>query len=524
MGGFIVRIIRPVERTPEFEYIKEFFRFIGFLVTDCTVDDKGSDGTISANWLKALIPDEKSNCIDIVMNCPSDPYEEQCRQLGSKRIYCVADFASTMMCGSVVPKPTVPVPNNENIANKRELRHKFLEELTDNIWDDESERAEIRKILGIYLKDFPDSSGELFYTLQAKRNLRVLAMGEVLRERTAQVTKIALLPYIRSCIVSLWSSSCELKTCTGLHGRYAWVNASNKLHEIIGKLYDTERIKIPKIKYRDDNGEETPCCPPGIPTLIKELELLVSKEPAFLSAYLLMANIFGAYGGMNNEEERCYQRLWRAVSRNSPDYAFIWYRNAYFYEKRKINLDRALEYYRYAVKLDPNCYQAWFKLGYYAAAEDRFEQAEYLLKQMIKAIFCGRSTDPDENGEYSNWLSLSSKKCQYVYKAYILMAKIALNRTQENALRIYIGRACMAATWFEEAVAIRHISHFDEIQKEHEMQKEYEGSFKQFELYHRYSTPVWAMWQVLSPWTEDVIHDSFVRNIVRDRLARWRNG
>lgn len=495
MPNFILRIIRPVERTAEYIYLKEFFRFIGFLVMDCAVDD-----AVPANWLQALVPDEKSRCVDIVINGPEDPYMDRCRQLGIRRIYCKADFNTKVMeCIDFgrTPEKYENKPNTKNHA-----RQNFLPKLIDQIFEDEATRREVQDIADVYLHT---ACGEMFYYLQAKRNLRVLGMGEVLRERTAQVTNIALLPYVRKCIAALWEACCRLKKCTGLYGRYAWVNVANKIYEISAKLYDTERFKITEIKYKDEH-----CSPPDLAVLLQELETLLEEEPGFLSAYLLMANIYGAYGWKNNAEELCYQRLWMAIARDSTAYAFIWYRNAYFYEKRKKNLEKALEYYRHAVRLDPNCYQAMFKLGYYAAADKRFEQAEQLLKQMIQSIFHGRSTDPDENGAYTNWLALSPKESQYVYKAYMLLAKIALNRNQENAIRTYIGRASMAATRFEEATVVRQVS------------DENETAFDEFYNYHSYSTPVWAMWQVLSPWTENVIHDPFVRDIARSRLARWK--
>lgn len=496
MPSFIIRVIRPVERTAEFEYIKEFFRFIGFLVTDYAVDD-----TNAGNWLNALVPDEKSDCIEIVMNAEKDPYLDRCKQLGIKRLYCNADFNADMMCAAVDKQPSALIPMPDKNTNKRTLRQKLLRALIENIWDDESARTEVQEIAKIYL----DANGgnELFYFLQAKRNLRVLVMGEVLKERTAQVTNISLLPYIKSCITTLWTSYEALNTVKGLHAQYTRVNVANKIYEITAKLYDTERPRIAEL-----------CSPPEIPVLIQELEDILEQEPKLVSAHLLLANICSAFAWKSDAEDLCYRRLWNTISRGSRDYAFIWYRNAYFYEKRKKDLGKALDYYRYAVQLNQDCYQAWFKLGYYAAAEKRYDQAEYFLKQMISSIFRGRSTDPDENGAYTNWLALSTKQNQYIYKAYMLLAKIALNRNQENAIRAYIGRACMAATRFEEATVVRQVS-------DYRNDSGYEMQFQAFEQYHRYSTPVWAMWQVLSPWTENVVQDPFVRDIVRERLARW---
>lgn len=499
MPNFILRVIRPVERTAEYEYIKEFFRYIGCLVTDYAVDD-----AIPANWINALVPEENLNSIDIVMNCSKDPFAEQCHLQNIRRIYCQFNFND--LSGNVT---TVPQPSARNEwKDKKALRQGFLRKLIDQLWiDDEFVKSEVQEIANVYLGN---SVGEMFYFLQAKRNLRVLSMGEVLQDRNAQVTNIAFLPYVKKIVAALWEAYCRLDGISGLHGKYAQINAANKIYEIAEKLYDTERPRIRTICY-----DNIPCNPPAMDILLQNLHRLLDIAPQFVSAYLLMANIYRVSLWKVNAEEWCYQRIWRSIPESKKDYAFIWYRNAYFYEKRKKDLDKALKCYQYAVQLNPDCYQARFKLGYYAAADTRFDEAEALLRKTIHSIFHGRSTDPDENGTYDNWLALSPKESQYVYKCYILLAKIALNKNQEHAIKEYIGRACMAATRFDEATSVRQVSNYSD------EDKDYEQSFIDYMLYHLYCTPVWAMWQVLSSWSEDVVRDGFVRNIVQEHLARW---
>lgn len=493
MPIFVLRIIRPVERTAEYEYIKEFFRFIGCLVTDLTVDD-----ALFVNWIEALQPEKAFNSVDIVLNCKDDPYLDHYKHYGIRRIYCEFNFND--LCGVVADEPiAVPLPQ---FPNKQQLRQSILSAIIQKLWaDDQDTESQIQRIADIYLKN---SNGEMFYFLQAKRNLRVLTMGEVLKDRSAQVTKIAMLPYIKSMIAALWEAYCKLEFVPGIYGAYAKNNVANKICEIAELLYDTERIEINSITYMG-----RPCVLPRIEQLLKNTQRLVETAPEYVSAYLLMANICKSHMWKTETEEWCYQKIWQSIAANRGDHAFIWYRNGYFYEKRKKDLDRALECYQRAVQLNPDCYQARFKLGYYAAAQERFQEAETSLRKMIQSVFHGRSTDPDENGTYSNWLSLSAKESQYVYKAYILLAKIALNKTQENALREYVGRACMAATRFTEATVIRQVSDMTE------------PEFTKYMEYHRFCTPVWAMWKVLSPWSENVIHDRFVRDIVRNHLARW---
>ena len=493
MPNYILRIIRPVERTAEYEYIKEFFRFIGCLVTDLAVDD-----TILANWIEALKPENESNSVDIVLNCQEDPYLDHCKRYGIRRIYCDFDFNN--LCGAVADEPGAVLP--QLFPDKQLLRRSFLVSLIAKLWaNDLNMQGQIQRIANIYLEN---SNGELFYFLQAKRNLRVLTMGEVLKDRSAQVTKIAMLPYIKNMIAALWETYCRLELVPGIHGMYAKNNAANKICEIAELLYDSERIRINDITYM---GRQ--CMPPQMEQLLKNTQQLVEMVPEFVSAYLLMANICKSHMWKTETEEWCYQKIRQSIAADSRDHAFIWYRHGYFYEKRKKDLGRALECYQRAVQLNPECYQARFKLGYYAAAKDRFQEAETSLRKMIQSAFHGRSTDPDEDGAYSSWLSLSAKESQYVYKAYILLAKIALIKTRENALREYVGRACMAATRFTEATVIRQVSDMGA------------ADYTKYMEYHRFCTPVWAMWKVLSPWSENVIHDQFVRDIVRSYLARW---
>lgn len=496
MPNFILRVIRPVERMAEYVYIKEFFRFIGCLVTDYAVDD-----TRPVNWIKAMKPEEKIRCIDLVMNGPEDPYRELCKQMNIRRIHCTFDMEQ--MCGNIEG-----VEDSMATDSKRDLRQGFLRTLIDQVWkDDEQTRKQVRQIADVYLEN---SNGEMFYFLQAKRNLRVLSMGEVLKGRGVRVTKVAMLPYICSMFSALWEAHCRMEHMPGIFAAYARSNVAHKIYELTDILYDTERPKIHSIQYTPADGEARPCVLPELARIQEDLQTLVEDAPDFVSAYLLTANICRTFSWKSEEtEEWCYRKVWHAIQADSRHYDFIWYRSAYFYEKRKKNLDKALECYRHAVLLNGGCYQARFKLGYYAAARGRFIEAEDHLRKTIYSIFHGRSADPDETGAYSNWLALSAKESQYVYKAYILLAKIALNKGQENAIREYVCRACMAAARFTDATVMRRMSDMPE------------DDFERFEAYHELSTPVWSMWQALSPWTENVIQDPFVRDVVRKYLAKW---
>lgn len=501
MPNLMVRIIRPIEDSAEKEYIKEFFRFIGCFFSDIAVED-----AFPNNWNDALVPVDEENTVDVVVNCPEeDLYYQECRRLGVKRLYCSFSFHTRDPHITDVQQKE---PVNRGLT-KKQARQQLLRQLIANIWnDDPVTKKQIFDIVDLYLgkgKEAKEERGELFYFLQAKRCLRVLTMGEVLKDPNAQVTSIPMLPYIENCLSALWGVYLGLEGRTDSYSCYARINAGNMIREIVTKLYDSERLKIRNIAA-DGKYLEIP----QPLSLLRQLRELLDRDPGFVSAYLLMANVYKLSNAPDEAEAWCYEQLLKLVPKKQRGHAFVWYRSAYYYEKKLMDVDKALEHYRCAVKLNPDCYQALFKLGYYAAADNRFNEAEALLHRTIQAIFRGRSTDPNEDGEYRNWLSLSLKDSQYVYKAYMLLAKIALNRNQEYTLKSHIGRACMAATRFDEATLIRHISAANDQQ------------FKDFLAYHQWSTPVWAMWQVLKPWSEDIVQDYFVRDIVRRHMERWK--
>ena len=160
------------------------------------------------------------------------------------------------------------------------------------------------------------------------------------------------------------------------------------------------------------------------------------------------------------------------------------------------------------------CYIAWYKLGYYTARENHYDKAEQYLTQMIKVIFHGRSTSPDEDGEYRNWRHINLKELQYVYKSYISRAKIQIIKQGEFSTRALIGKACLDVSKYEDPDIILKIA-------DPQTGTIDWSAYQAYLNYHKTSAPVWAMWQVLRPWSEKIVRDSFVRYVVENRLAQW---
>ena len=499
MGNKVIRVIRPVDNSAEKEYIKVFFRFIGCFLSDTPVETR-----VPNNWTAALMPEKEPGSIDIVLNYfGDDPYIAECRLMNIRRIYCYFDFAEDKKWGFVSDVPLVSDTDLTTGQDKSHIRTSVLMMLINGVWKDSPEECQsVRQIAKAYLEN---SQGDMFQLLQARSCLRVLTMGEVLKEPTAQVSKIQMDSYIKKILNGLWEMWVRLQNQYDPYSSYARVNAAIMLNDVVGRLYESDYGKLNTINYgqqyfyRIEDGQ-----------LFRMLKQLVADDPKFMTAYLLLACCCKNLPATNKTEEQCYLQILNSVPGNKKRYAFIWYRIGRFYEKKYRDLNRAIEYYRRAVQTDSRFYQAMFKLGYFAAAEGKFAEAEAWLNNTIKAIFCGRSTEPEPDGTYKNWLALSLKDSQYAYKTYVLLAKISLNSTREYSARSFIGRASLAATKFEEATLVRHASDPKELVP--------------FERYHRLSTPVWAMWQVLKPWCEDIIRDYFIRDIVRERLSKWKWG
>lgn len=486
----MLRIIRPLVNAAEKEYIKEFFRFIGCFVSDCPVDEQ-----LSSDWERNLQPANEEKCVDIVLGHKGkDPFKEACRQRGIRRIF----LRLTREDEAASPEDRGPMEQGIIAASCKEAVGKLIEE----IWAEApSEQAAVTEIFDLYTEN------GLFYLLQAKRSLRVLNMAEVLQEPSAKVSHIPLYPYIKRILEGLWKIYTSLEAKEDAHSIYARINAASMIREVACRLYDNDLETAKKIEA---NGKSLIVFPSN--ELDRQARKLLDRNPDFVSVYLLMASLCSSDLQLEQMEEAYYLRALKSSPSWQRGYAFIWYRIGQFYEKKCGDVQRALDSYTRAYQANPEYYPALFKLGQYAAVDGRFNEAESKLNVMLQILFHGRSTDPDEHGEYKNWDMLSLKDVQYVYKAYILLAKIAINSNHELSAKKFVGKACLAATKFEEARLVRIISDAD---------PEELRQFLIYQIYHKKSMPVWCMWKVLSSWSEHIVQDLFVRQIVRDRLMRW---
>lgn len=491
MDNIVIRLIWPIKYAAEKEYILEFLHFIGCLTADYAVEQD-----TEAAWQKALAP-VGDNGIDVVLNYfGQDPHTFVCKRKRIRRLYSYLDF-NQQLC-AILDEPQVSQENNYSGTSVREL---FLNALIENIWGP-VESEQLKKVCAVY------SSKNLFLSLQVCRCLQVLKMGEVMKEKQAQVNKIQLTDYLKTTLLALWEAWKELNgpsESTNCYCLFSQVKIGCMIWRIVSLLYSDDYYE-----WTESKAEEFNLIP--VRDLEKKLKTISYSKPKWITNYLLMASLC-CLNQDRDGEEKYYLRAIQMIPEDdgqSKAYAFIWFKLGYFYDKRMFKKEKAIRCFKKANQLDPTYYPALFKLSYFLAFDKKFGEAEETLRKMIRVLFHNRSTEPDEDGINPNWAGLSIKDSQYVYKACILMAKISMASRKEYSIKPYIGMACLAATQFENAKLVKDV-----------WPQKPDGTvpeLKQYLSYHKYSVPVWAIWKVLEPWSVTVVQDDYVRHITRVRL------
>lgn len=493
MENTVIRLIWPIKYAAEKEYILEFLHFIGCLTSDYAVEQD-----TEAAWQKALAP-VGDNGIDVVLNYfGQDPHAFACKSNLIRRLYSYFDFKE-QLC-DILDEPQMYQEKNSGNTSIRKL---FLYALIEKIWDS-GEAEQLKKVCNVYF------AKNLFLSLQVCRCLQVLKMGEVMKEKQAQVNKIQLTDYLKTTLLALWEAWTELNEPPEFANCYcifSQVKIGCMIWRIVSSLYSDDYYE-----WTESEAKEFRLI--SVRELGKKLQTIRYSRPKWITNYLLMASLCCLNQDRDGEEEY-YLRAINMIPKDdgqSKTYAFIWFKLGYFYDKRMFEKEKALSCFKMANQLDPSYYPALFKMSYFLATDNKFGEAEETLGKMIRVLFHNRSTEPNENGVNPNWEGLSIKDSQYVYKACILMAKISMASEREYSIKPYIGMACLAATQFENAKLVK-----DVWQPEADVP---DSELTQYLRYHKYSVPVWAIWKVLEPWSVRVVQDDYVRHIVRVRLRK----
>lgn len=544
MANKLLRFIRPLSNAAEYEYIKEFFHFIGCFTSNEIVDDSRFSKQVKPKadeldfgqilqmmdnhadatekpaeffdlileflhktreaeesnleiWDEALHPEKVPDRVDVVINFfGQDPYLEECRQQNIDRIYCYFDFDKKW--GMVTDNPLSYYEPKNKVDQKPELRFTVLNQMVDRLWkSDVMTRVHLKKIVKYYCGAV--GRKDVFHLLQVKKNLRLLNMNDIFSVPDARIDGIPMIPYIKESLNHLVSMYCSLEDCNNEYCLFVRINIQAILHEF-GRILNPAEMD----EFREIVGRKGVSLLMNPSEMLRVLRLIDCVDPDFISAKLLAAKILQNAFEKNCDEQEYYEKMLCKDLLCSKEYAFIRYRIGHLHEKKYGDRERALDFYRETYEIDREYFPAMFKIGYFNAAEGLTAEAEWWLRAVIKTILHGGEL----NGNNKHRHSLSMKECQYLYKTYMLLAKIAINDKKEHIARQSVINACLALVKFEEASIVMKISD----------PTEYEAFLK----YHRQSPPVWAMWKVLEYWGKNLVSEPYVDAFVGNSMARWK--
>lgn len=494
----MIRIIRPIEDAAQKEYIREFFRFIGCVVADLVVDTK-----VPEDWKRCLRADNEEDGVDIVVNYYGmDASRMECAARGIKRVYLYWSLGQEMVELTRIPRETKPLLKEG--VDHIYVPQMVLDKLINILWEDTEDLKYLKNLRKLYCGDKMETRSDLFYLLQAKRCLRALSAGSILENIEPEKIEVTSGDYLSGLLNRLSYIYRELSKNEDPHSIYARINAAYLFWEVV-RLLPVSNYELVK-SIVEGNGE---VAIPPVRELLIQAQKLLGKEPQFLSALLMMANLYRSDSEADRKEEECYLQVLKAISREKKEYGFIWYRAGTFYEKFCGNISKAVRCYQWAVRSNPRCFQALFRLGYHSVLEGRFQEAENMLYLTVDAILNGRDPERNQNKEYPNWQFLSLKEAWYIYMVYMLLAKIAINDGREYSARAAVGKACLAATKFEEALLVRNLA---------EGETQQDTGYKDFMRYHAISQPVWTLWHILEPWSQYIVQDDYVQHVVHVHL------
>lgn len=489
----MVRIIRPIEDAAQKEYIREFFRFIGCLVADLAVDIK-----LPGDWQRCLQADNEENGVDIVINFyGNDASRMECASRGIIRIYLYWELGQSEIAVEKIPRERKYLLHDK--TRQGYTPQKVLCRLVEEIWEKDKNLVHLKNLLNIYI-DGSTAINDLFYLLQAKRCLQALNTGSILENMEPEKIEVTSRDYLCEMLVRLSSIYRALSENQDPYSVYMRINAVALFWEVV-RLLPMSNYEL--VKTIVEAGGRVAI--PPVRELLVQARGLLEENPQFLSGLLMMANLYRSDPEEDGKEEACYLKALQSGSKEKKEYGFIWYRVGTFYEKARRDIKTAVRCYGKATQANPRCYQALFRLGYHSMLEGHLKESENMLNLAIDAILNGRNPERNQEQEYPNWQFLSLKEARYIYMAYILLAKIALNSGREYAAKAAVGKACLAATKFEEALLVSNLA---------EKGAQPDAGYINFKQYHEVSQPVFTLWHILEPWSQYIVQDDYVRHVV----------
>lgn len=466
----------------EKEAIKEFFRFIGCLVYEKTIDPK-------QGFMDILrITEEKS--AQIILRSE----ERENTDLEVLKNAVLQENQICIFCNPTTKSlSTWPRKNHGVKAEQGDYVRNLVGITIDRAWSkDEIQCQEVRKIHDVYCEQ------NLLVYLQCKRAFRVLKMNEIL-DMDGEIEDLPDDPFIWNMIKAFQTTAEILKqdsiNSRSVYPLYACVNAERKVRELAQQMPKGQAVgnvasagsllaQLDQLDETDDRG--------------KNFSLYSGRY--FLAAFIcltdeelkLQANHYYLLA-LQSANPELVEKIFSArpiteeeLGEKSYFVAFIFYQIGRYNEKILKNFDAANLYYQCAIKCNENCYQALFKKACDKARRNLFQEAILLFEKIAESLSKGLDLDNEKN-----WKYLSMKEWQYLYKTNIWRAKIEWKCRGEAYTWHYLQEAERAAEAYKENGCLM------------ELVSSSEGSFlmrNELIRYHRNSAPVRKLEELLSRW------------------------
>lgn len=493
-----MRIIHTIENSPEAEYLKTFFEYIGIMVHDEIVQNEEE----IYNHLKLA---NDNNGVDIVLNFSPEVLSEVrsipnrfFMYFSTEEKMCVVSVDTKAYGKKIELAPAIP--------SKKETRIRALEFLIDTIWEyDEKNRTQIQKIKDYYVSK--DEDRDLFYVLQAKKQIDNLfwftkwytKYYKPIAQKSSDsvqvgnlLQNIELYEYVERMFFELWRMCCLLKNNDNSYARYAKINTDLLLYTLDSSIYETSKSELEKIEFNGLNLQILPH-----QSIIDSLWDFVKNNLLFESAHVMLSKLAPDF------RESTYRYLInkRKNSRFPAYYSSIYCDIGMLFSLREEN-EKAIPYFRESVKLNPLNIRAlhflasllFFGEGQ-AVLPSRYARLPLEMLGISEDWYQVANTPFPSSFQFELWI--------INYVAYL----IQLENDQEYSRRASVTVAYALAFNVDSANLIRVLTDDD-------------GAFAEFIKYNENSEYCWTLYN-LSKILAKSVNDPFIKDLIAEKLSRW---
>lgn len=494
-----MRIIHTLETSPEAEYLKTFFEYIGIMVHDEIVQNE------YAIYQHLNLANDDGG-VDIVLNFSPEVLSRTHRIPIPNRfyVYYSSNKKQCALANSIDDYRILREMEPYTLPQKKEIRIEVLGLLIDMIWEtDEENRVEIQKIKDYYVSK--DEDRDLFYILQAKKQIdNLFWVTKILKvmvqkysnnepgKKSVFLENIEIDEYVERMFLELWRMCCLLKNNDNSYARYAKINTELLLYTLNSYIYIRSKSKLERIEF---NGLNLQILPHEF--IIDSLADFVENNSLFELAHVMLSKLAPDFRGsiypylINKCENSRFPAYYSSIY---CDIGIMFF----FLD----NDEKAMLYFRKSIKLNPLNIKSSYFMGNYFFRDGKFKMAnEYALLPF------------EMLGIDGSWMQVSNTPLpsSLQFELWIinyLRFLIQLENGLEYSMRstAAIGYAC--AFNVDSANLTRTLADDDE------------GAFAEFIKYNEFSEYCWTLYGIAS-LLANFVNDPFIKKLIDEKLSRW---